>query len=499
MRWRARPAGLLALPAVAVALAALPTSAPATLYRTGILNGNFATGDLRGFRAEGLAGGGAEVVTQGTTFSGLPGSEEIPFPNGPRSHAAKLRSRGDGTLGSVAILTSLPFVPESDTLSFAAFSESTAVSFEVLFLDPAADTLEPSVPHVQGRVPIAVDRTHTDRAAGFAEIRLPLPRGPHEPLKVQFRQQTLEPLNGFFTLVTNIRTGALVAEEDRDGDGVPDATDNCRSVANGDQTDTDRDRHGDACDNCVYDENDDQLDTDGDGVGNRCTTDIDGDSFAGPADLEAFGRAIGGAYDRRCDLDDDGRVDLVDLAIFSKATRIGVESDGMWDFTFAFVGHGTRGGLGASVGPGMQLSSIPGSDLIAFPSPYALLVRSNDAGDPVSEGILTSRPFVPRGPRLLVKTLSESPAVRATLRVLRPTRWPITPPREDILLEVPLRNDRPGTGPSARFQEQEVDLSPWFNREAPLRSRPIQVQVRQHTTEAGSGYFTLIGGVRTGP
>jgi len=38
---------------------------------------------------------------------------------------------------------------------------------------------------------------------------------------------------------------------DQDGDGVPDATDNCRTVANATQTDTDGDGVGDACDNCT--------------------------------------------------------------------------------------------------------------------------------------------------------------------------------------------------------------------------------------------------------
>jgi hypothetical protein len=39
---------------------------------------------------------------------------------------------------------------------------------------------------------------------------------------------------------------------DRDGDGVPDATDNCPTAANGDQADTDTDRTGDACDPTPY-------------------------------------------------------------------------------------------------------------------------------------------------------------------------------------------------------------------------------------------------------
>ncbi len=38
--------------------------------------------------------------------------------------------------------------------------------------------------------------------------------------------------------------------KDRDGDGVPDAKDNCPGVANKDQKDTDKDKMGDACDPC---------------------------------------------------------------------------------------------------------------------------------------------------------------------------------------------------------------------------------------------------------
>jgi len=57
---------------------------------------------------------------------------------------------------------------------------------------------------------------------------------------------------------------------DGDGDGFPDAEDNCPEIPNVDQTNSDNDTHGDVCDNCPLVDNEDQLDGDDDGIGDAC-------------------------------------------------------------------------------------------------------------------------------------------------------------------------------------------------------------------------------------
>ena len=62
----------------------------------------------------------------------------------------------------------------------------------------------------------------------------------------------------------------LLADDDMDGDGIPNLEDNCACVSNADQKDKDNDGVGDNCDNCPDLSNPYQEDFDNDGIGDEC-------------------------------------------------------------------------------------------------------------------------------------------------------------------------------------------------------------------------------------
>ena len=126
---------------------------------------------------------------------------------------------------------------------------------------------------------------------------------------------------------------------DTDGDGIPDASDNCPSVANASQADADGDGVGDVCDNAPNIANPDQRDTDGDGVGDVIDPDDDNDGCLDAQDdfpldpsecTDTDGDGIGNNADT--DDDNDSVLDNLDNCPFSpNADQSDIDADGIGD------------------------------------------------------------------------------------------------------------------------------------------------------------------------
>ena len=101
----------------------------------------------------------------------------------------------------------------------------------------------------------------------------------------------------------------LSSEPDRDGDGVPDGSDNCLLTSNPDQSDSDADETGDACDTCPG--GDDRLDADEDGVPDACDNCA---AEANPSQLDSNLDGVGDACTLAFDSDGDGFSDVAEIS-----------------------------------------------------------------------------------------------------------------------------------------------------------------------------------------
>ena len=126
------------------------------------------------------------------------------------------------------------------------------------------------------------------------------------------------------TLTSGSRLTLTFVPPDADGDGVPDASDNCPAVANANQADTDGDLRGNACDNCRSLANNTgaaaQCDSDNDGFGNRCDGDQNNNGSTNAQDTTLFRQQLGqpsvSPTYNKADLNCNGSVNAQDTTLF---------------------------------------------------------------------------------------------------------------------------------------------------------------------------------------
>lgn len=144
---------------------------------------------------------------------------------------------------------------------------------------------------------------------------------------------------------------------DVDGDGVPDAFDNCRGIANPQQEDSDGDAIGDICDldpfdatnvedadadtvadpfdNCPSDANLDQANADGDAVGDLCDPLPEDPGNNGDSDADGAGDAVDNCVlvpnGQQEDADSDGIGDACDLQPLDPSNDPDDDGDGVLD------------------------------------------------------------------------------------------------------------------------------------------------------------------------
>jgi arylsulfatase A-like enzyme len=129
-----------------------------------------------------------------------------------------------------------------------------------------------------------------------------------EPLRLGRGLGGLDPFEGLLW-APSFRRIALLPQElaDRDGDGVPDASDLCIGLHDPPES-----------------EGAEQWDADGDGLGDSCDADFDGNGQVSMPDWQrlslAFGSVLGDPqYDPVADFDRNGSVNGVDLVSFSRS------------------------------------------------------------------------------------------------------------------------------------------------------------------------------------
>lgn len=247
-----------------------------------------------------------------------------------------------------------------DATTIATVLASDSVSLPYWAYVSAIDSIDFLLSFNQSARTLAVVRIYRDTTTLLTTFALTQVSGQWKLMADSVNSIMLQNLNIFLDKhsISEFATGA-----DLDGDGVPNAVDNCPCTSNPNQADSDHDGIGDACDNCPLRYNPLQEDTDNDGVGDGCDNcpihynplqedsdhdnigdscdncimvvnprqyDFDRDSLGDECDPDIDGDGIPNALDP--DQDGDGIIDSVDnCPIHFNPSQADTDGDGIGD------------------------------------------------------------------------------------------------------------------------------------------------------------------------
>ncbi len=160
------------------------------------------------------------------------------------------------------------------------------------------------------------------------------------------------------------------------------------------------------------------------------------------------------------------------------------------------------GGMTVVVEQGADFSALLGEEQIAFTGKWAVLLRSNEQGDPKAYAEIVTDSFIPVADSFIIDQVSEvdGRGLELTLSILDSNGNTI----EDLPFTVQTGGHLPGLKPEhepfeqfpeittesatpGSFFRKVVDLSTYYQTQ-----QRIQIRIRQNTKISEAGFFTLL-------